>query len=240
MNDNKYIYGLQTIAMILDQDPKLILKLYVNSSTQNKRIAGLIDKASKLGISTEKILDFSKYAIKSHQPLVAECRAFPNLDESVLNEIVEKNEAVTLVILDGITDPHNLGAILRSCAAMNVTAVVIPKNNAVGLTPTVRNIACGGAEIVPFIRVSNLARTLKNLKKQGLWLYGAAVGTGSELNSVVFPKKIGLVFGGEHAGLKRLTQENCDEVVKINLANNMDSLNVSVAAGIFIYAAQQR
>jgi 23S rRNA (guanosine2251-2'-O)-methyltransferase len=147
------------------------------------------------------------------------------------------DEAPFLLVLDGVTDPHNLGACLRSADAAGVHAVIAPKDNAAGLNPTVRKVACGAAESVPFIPVTNLARTLTQLQERGLWLRGAA----GEAKATVYQSDLTgplvLVMGAEGSGLRRLTRETCDELIKIPMAGSVSSLNVSVATGVCLFEA---
>lgn len=234
------IYGLQTIEMIVTNHPSYLTKLMVQVNTQNKRVLAIVQQARECGVAVEEVNNLGKHSRKENAALLAECRALPVLDEVALKSMLTAATRLTLVVLDGITDPHNLGAILRSCAALDVNAVIVPRNNSVGLTPTVRSVACGGAEIVPFVQVSNLSRTLRMLKDAGIWVYGASGQAQQELSSIKFPMNIAIVFGSEHDGMKRMTTELCDELVKIPLWNDVDSLNVSVAAGIFIYQMQAR
>jgi 23S rRNA (guanosine2251-2'-O)-methyltransferase len=140
-----------------------------------------------------------------------------------------------LLILDGVQDPHNLGACFRSADAAGVHAIIAPKDKAVGITPVVSKVACGAAETVPFIQVTNLARTMEMLKEQGVWLYGAA----GEAEQTVYQTKltgaIGIVMGAEGDGMRRLTRETCDVLLKIPMHGTVSSLNVSVATGIFLF-----
>lgn len=240
MKKSNRIFGIQTIEVILQQHPECITKLLVQRDTANKRILKIVDIASTHGIAIDWMQNHGKHSRKASYALLAECKSMPRFDEASLYAMAQSDDNVTFVVLDGITDPHNLGAILRTAAAMGINAVIAPKNNSVGLTPTVRNVACGGAEMLPFIPVSNLARSLRELKDLGIWIYGADANSDNLLTSVKFPNKIAMVFGGEHNGVKRLTRELCDEMLQIPLSNGMDSLNVSVAAGMFIYQAMQR
>ncbi len=142
-----------------------------------------------------------------------------------------------LLVLDGVTDPHNLGACLRSANAVGVDAVIAPKDKAVGLTPVVRKVACGAAEDTPFYQVTNLARTLRDLQQAGVWLIGAAGETDDSLYQADLRGPLALVLGAEGGGLRRLTREHCDLLVKIPMAGSVESLNVSVATGICLFEA---
>lgn len=156
--------------------------------------------------------------------------------EDLLSNTEEVDKKNTLIlVLDGVQDPHNLGACLRSAAAANVTCVIAPKDNSVGLTPAVRKVACGAAEIIPFIAVTNLARVLKKLQTLGVWIYGLDHHATKSLYDIKFSGNVALVLGAEEQGMRRLTRENCDDLVKIPMSGLIESLNVSVAAGIGMF-----
>ena len=139
------------------------------------------------------------------------------------------------LILDGVLDPHNLGACLRSANAAGVTAVIVPKDNAVGITPVVRKVACGAAEILPFIQVTNLSRALQTLQDHNIWIYGAATDATKTIYEIDYTSATAIVLGAEEKGLRRLTREYCDELVSIPMIGDMPSLNVSVATGICLF-----
>jgi 23S rRNA (guanosine2251-2'-O)-methyltransferase len=163
--------------------------------------------------------------------VVARVEAAP-LARDVDAVLAETNEPALLLILDGVTDPHNLGACLRVSDAMGVHAVIAPKDRAAGINPTVAKVASGAAETVPFVAVTNLARTMRELKERGIWLIGADQGAERDLYSVKLEGPIAWVLGAEGEGMRRLTRETCDEVARIPMLGTVDSLNVSVAAGI--------
>jgi 23S rRNA (guanosine2251-2'-O)-methyltransferase len=158
-------------------------------------------------------------------------------NESDLATLLEQKDNPFLLILDGVTDPHNLGAILRSADAAGVHAVISPKDRSAKLTSVVRKVACGAAEAVPFITVTNLARTLRELQDAGVWVVGAAGETETTIYQADFKGPLALVLGAEGEGLRRLTRETCDGLVKIPMFGSVSSLNVSVAAGICLFEA---
>ena len=163
---------------------------------------------------------------------------FIERDESDLQDIIDSNGAPFLLILDGVQDPHNLGACLRTADGAGVDAVIAPRNRAVGMTETVARISCGASESVPFIQVTNIVRTLKELQKSGVWVVGTADGAeSSSLYDVDFKGPIALVMGAEEKGLRRLTRETCDLVVSLPMLGKVDCLNVSVATGVCLYEA---
>ncbi|HWB05202.1 MAG TPA: 23S rRNA (guanosine(2251)-2'-O)-methyltransferase RlmB [Verrucomicrobiales bacterium] len=158
-------------------------------------------------------------------------------DEGDLKEILARTECPLLLILDQVTDPHNLGACLRTADAAGVHAVIVPKDHSATLTDTVRHIACGAAEHLPFIQVTNLARTMEHLKESGVWL----TGTGDEASKSIYEADLtgptGLVVGAEGTGMRRLTSEKCDFLVRIPMQGHVPCLNVSVAAGVCLFEA---
>ena len=163
---------------------------------------------------------------------------FIERDESDLQDIIDSSGAPFLLILDGVQDPHNLGACLRTADGAGVDAVIAPRNRAVGMTETVARISCGASESVPFIQVTNIVRTLTELQKSGVWVVGTADGAeSSSLYDVDFKGPIALVMGAEEKGLRRLTQETCDLVVSLPMLGKVDCLNVSVATGVCLYEA---
>ena len=163
---------------------------------------------------------------------------FIERDESDLQEILGSSDAPFFLVLDGVQDPHNLGACLRTADGAGVDAVIAPRNRAVGMTETVSRISCGAAENVPFIQVTNIVRTLKELQKNGVWTVGTADGAeASSLYDVDFKGSIALVMGAEDKGLRRLTRETCDLVVSLPMMGKVDCLNVSVATGVCLYEA---
>jgi 23S rRNA (guanosine2251-2'-O)-methyltransferase len=170
--------------------------------------------------------------------VVARYNAPAALPDSALAGLVEAAGRNALVlVLDGVTDPHNFGACLRSAEAAGVTAVVVPKDRAVGVTPTVRRASAGAADRVPIVAATNLARALKALKEAGVWLVGLAGDTDQSVYSVDLDGPIAVVLGGEGEGMRRLTRENCDFVAKIPMQGDIESLNVSVATGIVLFEA---
>jgi len=173
-----------------------------------------------------------------HQGVVARYEAPPMASEGDLPELLEQAGAQALVlVLDGVTDPHNLGACLRSAAAAKVTAVIVPKDRAVGLTPVVRRASAGGADRVPLIAATNLARALRTLKDAGVWITGLAGETETSVYDIDLKGPVALVLGSEGEGMRRLTRETCDFLARIPMPGAMESLNVSVATGVVLFEA---
>ena len=173
-----------------------------------------------------------------HQGVVARCRAVTVWQEDDLDQLLDGlSVPPLLLVLDGVQDPHNLGACLRSADAAGVHAVIAPRDRAVGLTPVVRKVASGAAETVPFIQVTNLARTLRTLKDKGLWTVGADAEGDGDVFSADLRGPTVLVMGAEGQGMRRLTREHCDLLVRIPMQGTVESLNVSVATGICLFEA---
>ncbi|MEE8342874.1 MAG: 23S rRNA (guanosine(2251)-2'-O)-methyltransferase RlmB, partial [Gammaproteobacteria bacterium] len=176
-----------------------------------------------------------------HQGVVAEVEAArPGGERELVKALEKMEEPPFLLVLDRVQDPHNLGACLRSADAAGVHGVIIPKDHSVGLTPVVRKVACGAVEAVQVYTVANLARALEHLKEAGVWIYGAAQEASDPLYNSDLTGPIALVLGGEGKGLRRLTQERCDGLLAIPMAGSVESLNVSVAAGIMLFEARRQ
>lgn len=238
------VIGIHAVSELLAQSPGSVRRLQVQLGRNDKRIAEIRELAAKANISVEEI---SKEAFERefdgvHQG-VAAFAEFENstLSEKALFELLSNlDHPPLLLILDGITDPHNLGACLRSADAAGVDAVIIPKDKSVGLNATVRKVACGAAETVSLASVTNLARCLEKLKEEGIWLVGAADQAESSLYDQDLTGPIALVMGSEGSGLRRLTRESCDFLVSIPMAGALSSLNVSVATGVCLYEARRQ
>jgi 23S rRNA (guanosine2251-2'-O)-methyltransferase len=192
--------------------------------------------AERNGISVERVsrAELDKLEVR-HQGVVAQLTHQVEYQEADIETIVRRSANPLLLILDGVTDPHNLGACLRSADSAGVDAVIAPRDRATGLTPVVRKVASGAAEAIPFIQVTNLARTLKTLQEMGVWIVGAA----GEADTIIYEQDlsgpIALAMGAEGSGLRRLTREYCDFLVKLPMAGSVSSLNVSVATGICLF-----
>jgi 23S rRNA (guanosine2251-2'-O)-methyltransferase len=235
------LYGIHSVESALNHDPGNILELYFESDSQNARIKELSDRARDLGLKPHArprdALDRMTGGAR-HQGAVARYRAPPPRAESELSGLIEKaGREALLLVLDGVTDPHNLGACLRSAEAAGVTAVVAPKDKAVGITPTVRRASSGAADRVAFFSVTNLARTLKAIKQQGVWLVGLAGESKQDLYSIDLKGPIAIVLGSEGEGMRRLTSESCDFLARIPMRGDVESLNVSVATGVVLFEA---
>ncbi|ASF45392.1 23S rRNA (guanosine(2251)-2'-O)-methyltransferase RlmB [Methylovulum psychrotolerans] len=233
------LYGLHSVQAALDYSPKSINKAWVDTQRQDKRLAQALDALLDLGIEPEKVerKKLDKLAEgNNHQGIVIEVDMPGELSEQELKTAVENLDSTALfLVLDNVQDPHNLGACLRTADATGVHGVIITKDNATGITPTVCKVACGAAETVPVYQVTNLARTLRWLKDQGVWVMGAAGEATQTAYQADFTVPLALVVGAEEKGMRRLTREQCDVLVKLPMLGQVDSLNLSVATGVLLY-----
>ncbi len=235
------IFGLHAVLALLNKQPERVTKLAMLSERHDQKIQALVDLAKQLNIKIElrsrTALDQLTHDA-NHQGVVAYCSPAKQYAEHDLPILLENlTSPAFLLILDGIQDPHNLGACLRSADAAGVNAVIAPKDKSVGLTPAVRKVASGAAETVPFIQVTNLARTLRFLKEKNIWLMGAAGEAEQTLYQADLKIPVGIIMGAEGSGMRRLTREHCDLLLNIPMQGSVSSLNVSVATGIFLFEA---
>lgn len=235
------LYGVHAVERLLKQSPHLIYQLVLVEGRLNPRQQSLLQQAEALGVLTrfEPKSFFSKLDAV-HQGVMAEVAPQAEFSETDLLDLVQKKPNCLMLFLDEVQDPHNLGAILRSADATGVDAVVIPKNNSVGLNATVRKVASGAAETVRLVAVTNLSRTIKNLQQAGLWVVGLAGETDTSLYQSKFSGALGLVMGAEGSGLRHLTRQSCDELVSIPMLGQVESLNVSVATAVALYEIQRQ
>ena len=167
------------------------------------------------------------------------CNKRSEESEAFIQSIIERPN-LTFLILDGLLDPHNVGACLRSAAAADVDAVIVPKDRSCHLTPTVRKISCGASELIPFVIVTNIVRTINKLQEMGVAVYGSDLKASLGHNEIDYPERMALIIGSENKGIRRLTRENCDELIKIKMSEKMDSLNASVSAGIMLFEIRKQ
>ena len=235
----QFIYGVHAVNAVLSNPHRVINKLFVSQERIDKRIQEVLDKAADAGISVEKLSMHTmnqRFGGSAHQGVVASASSLPDYGEADLLSLLESCKKPALIlILDGVTDPHNLGACLRSADATGVDFVMIPKDKSASITPVVSKVASGAAEFVPLVRVTNLVRAMELLKEQGVWIYGSAGEAGSSLYQLDCTGSIAIVMGAEGEGLRRLTREHCDGLFSLPMLGSVDSLNVSVATGISLY-----
>ena len=236
------IYGIHAVDNLLRRSPERIVSLSVQRDRKDKRMQSLLDLAANQGIAVKSLSKRHLDALVSdrHQGVVAEITggaASTQMTEAELLAMVESIDAPLLLVLDGVTDPHNLGACLRSADAAGVQAVITPKDNSADLNAAARKVASGAAESIPLIRVTNLARTLEGLKQRGIWIIGTAGEAEQSLYQQDFTIPCALVMGAEGPGMRRLTREACDFLVHLPMAGDVSSLNVSVATGVCLFEA---
>ncbi|MCX7058559.1 MAG: 23S rRNA (guanosine(2251)-2'-O)-methyltransferase RlmB [Proteobacteria bacterium] len=235
------VYGVHAVRALLNRRPADVQRLVLQAGRNDKRVQELVELARTHGVKVESrpIAELDTLAPgQVHQGIIARVTAAAPLDEDdLLIRIDALGRPPLLLVLDGVQDPHNLGACLRSADAVGADAVIVPRDRATGLTPVVRKVAAGAAETVPFVQVTNLARFLRALKDQGVWI----VGTDGEAETLHYAADLkgplALVLGAEGAGMRRLTRDHCDVVVKLPMLGAVESLNVSVAAGVMLYEA---
>lgn len=234
---NLLTFGIHAATALFSSQVENIECLYIQKDRQDKRLQGIIDKANHYGIpvilqSKKKIDDLSEEG--KHQGVIIRCYQ-PIAAQTVEQLLHSLTHDPFLLVLDEVKDPHNLGACLRSADAAGVDAIIITKNNSVGLTPSVKKIASGAAETVPVIEVTNLANTIKTLQTAGIWIVGTSDKATQTLYETPLTGPLALVLGSEERGLRQLTQKYCDHLVKIPMKGYVKSLNVSVAAGVCLF-----
>lgn len=241
MSNIRLIFGFHAITSRLRQNPDSIREIFLDAGRRDQRARDLAKLAETQGtrlISCDGARLTSMAGGARHQGVAANIDATrSHVDiEDVLDTLTEP---ALLLVLDGVQDPHNLGACLRVADAFGVHAVIAPKDRAVGLTATVHKVASGAADTVPYISVTNLARTLRDLKQRGIWIIGTAADADSDLNSIKFDGPVAWVLGAEGEGMRRLTRETCDQLVSIPMLGSVESLNVAVSAGICLFESRR-
>ncbi|OQX36314.1 MAG: 23S rRNA (guanosine(2251)-2'-O)-methyltransferase RlmB [Oceanospirillales bacterium LUC14_002_19_P2] len=240
MSSSEGYFGVHAVQALLDTRPDQILEIWFQRGKRGGRIDRLIQQAEETGIPV-RFVDRERLERKAdgnHQGVVAIVREARVYRENELYELLDNlSETPFLLILDSITDPHNLGACLRSADAAGVHAVVVPKDNSAPLNGTARKIACGAADTVPLVTVTNLARTMRELKERGIWMIGTAGEASSNIYTTDLVGSLALVMGAEDKGMRRLTREHCDALVHLPMSGTVSSLNVSVATGVCLFEA---
>ena len=234
------MFGLHAVQSALKRDDGTVQELWVDTTRRDGRMRDLMHNASQAQLRIHRV---DRATIESLLPgenaqgVVARCAARKTLGEDALRDLLATSPAKPffLLVLDGVQDPHNLGACLRSADGAGVDAVIVPRARAAGLTPAVCRVACGAAETVPLIQVGNLARVLRTLRDAGIWLTGLDGDAQQDLYATDLTVPTALVLGAEGKGLRRLTREHCDTLVRIPMAGSVESLNVSVATGICLF-----
>ncbi len=229
---------MHSVAAVLKSQPQRLLRVHAQKERHDARLQQLLDELQSANISIlrepQKKLD--KMVVGNHQGIIAECALKQDYKEDYLDDLAKQHgKKLFLLVLDGVTDPHNLGACLRTAEAAGVHAVVVPRDNSASINSTVSKVAAGAAELVPLIVVTNLARTLRQLQELGVWVMGAAGEAVQSLYDAKLQKPMALVLGAEGGGLRRLTRETCDDLLAIPMPGKTSSLNVSVATGVCLF-----
>ncbi|HEX9274962.1 MAG TPA: 23S rRNA (guanosine(2251)-2'-O)-methyltransferase RlmB [Casimicrobiaceae bacterium] len=242
MTDTRQLFGFHAVIARLRAQPQSVRSLYVGNARHDRRMRELIERAEIAGVTVHAVDDARLAALAGndkHQGVVAVVAG--GMPHRTLEDVLENlAEPPLLLVLDGVTDPHNLGACLRNADAFGAHAVIVPKDRAVGVNATVAKAASGAADTVPVITVTNLARAQRDLKTRGVWLLGADAGGTESLFDADLTGPIAWVLGAEGTGLRRLTSASCDRIVSIPLLGTVESLNVSVAAGICLFATRRQ
>jgi len=241
MDQFEFIYGFHTVNSVLTAEPNLISEIFILANRTDERLNKLIQIATKERIKLHRVsrheLDHLVGSNAQHQGIIAKCRSVSGFSESVLKKLIEETDhaAKLFLVLDGVQDPHNLGACLRSANAFGVNAVIAPKDRASGLTPVARKVASGAASVTPFIQVTNLARTLKMMQDAGIWIVGTVAETQTQIWEIDLKSDIAIVMGNEGQGMRKLTQQHCDYLASIPSQGTVESLNVSAATAVCLY-----
>ena len=242
MSAPKVLFGFHAVGVRLKTAPESIIEVYVDASRRDQRMRQFLDRAREAGVRLIEAdgLRIAKLAgSHGHQGVAARVQAVAlsrSLDD-LLDELEAAGQAPLLLVLDGVTDPHNLGACLRVADGAGAHAVIAPKDHAVGINATVAKVASGAAETVPYFMVTNLARLLAELKERNIWVIGASGDAPKTLYEVDLKAGVALVLGAEGPGMRQLTRKTCDELVGIPMKGAVESLNVSVASGVCLYEA---
>jgi len=243
---SQWVIGIHAVTAALTHDAAHVREIILHAGTKNPRLTDIEQQARRLGLDVRKVPQQALDGIAGkvpHQGVAARYAAAHMLGEDDLPALIDAaNGQALILVLDGVQDPHNLGACLRSAAVAGAHAVIIPKDKAVQVNATVRKTSAGAADHVPVVQVTNLARCLKGLQAQGVWVYGLVGEASTSLYALQLTGNVALVLGGEADGLRRLTREHCDQLAAIPMPGRaalagVDSLNVSVAAGVVLFEA---
>lgn len=242
MSAPKVLFGFHAVGVRLKTAPASIIEVYFDASRRDQRMRQFLDRAREAGVRLIEAdgLRIAKLAgSHGHQGVAARVQAVEqatSLDD-LLDQLEASGEPALLLVLDGVTDPHNLGACLRVADGAGAHAVIAPKDHAVGINATVAKVASGAAETMPYFMVTNLARTLGELKERNIWVIGTSGDAPRTVYEVDLKGPVALVLGAEGPGMRQLTRKNCDELVSIPMKGAVESLNVSVASGVCLYEA---
>ena len=241
---NDVVFGLHAVQSLFESAPERVLELMIQKGRTDKRINALVEEARELGVAVkfaERARLDARVEDGVHQGIVARVAAAKVYREGDLEDLLDNlkglKKAPFLLILDGVTDPHNLGACLRTADAAGVHAIITPKDKSATLNATASKVACGAADNVPLVQVTNLSRTMQWLKDRGIWMIGTAGESSGNVYQADLKGPLALVMGAEGKGMRRLTRDNCDSLIFIPMAGSVSSLNVSVATGVCLFEA---
>ncbi len=232
------VFGIHAVTTLLNRDPERVKRLFIVQGRVDPKVEKILALAEQAGIHVETI---SKHRLEErvdgvHQGVMAEAKPLPILGDKELFKLMDEVEhSPLLLVLDGVTDPHNLGACLRTADAAGVAAVIAPRDKSAPLNATAIKVACGAADAVPYFQVTNLSRTLNQLQERGVWVVGTAGEAEGSIYQTDLTGPLALVMGAEGKGMRRLTREQCDLLIKIPMAGEVSSLNVSVATGVTLF-----
>jgi 23S rRNA (guanosine2251-2'-O)-methyltransferase len=243
MAESRIIHGFHAVIARIRQNAESVSEIYVDAQRKDPRVRDLLKLAESHDVRVvpvdSKRLDGMAGGSARHQGVAARVSTDQRVQH--LDDVLDTlTEPALILVLDGVQDPHNLGACLRSADAFGVHAVIAPKDRAVGITSTVEKVACGAAETVPYITVTNISRTLRELKERDIWVVGADGEAQADLHTFKHTGPLAIVLGAEGEGLRRLTKETCDQLVRIPMLGSVESLNVSVSTGVFLYEARRQ
>jgi 23S rRNA (guanosine2251-2'-O)-methyltransferase len=237
MSKKEILPGIHTVSSLLRWQPHRAHSIWLEQNKSNQRIEQLLGHANKLGISVQQV-QRAKLDLLCDQGIAASCSPTPLVDEQELAaQIAAATTPPLILILDEVSDPHNFGACLRTADAAGVDAVVVPQRNSAPLSPAVHKVASGATLRLKITKTTNIARFIDTIKKSGVWVYGAAGETSNSIYQSNLSQPCAIVMGAEGQGLRRLTQERCDQLYSLPMLGGVESLNVSVATGIFLYEA---
>lgn len=240
MSEEQWVYGMHAVNALLSQHAKRVSELLVVETRGDERLQRLIELANEQRVTLRKVSkkEIDELCSERHQGVIARCRPLETRGGAELPDFLESLDVPPLLLfLDGVTDPHNFGACLRSAEAAGVHAVIIPKDKSADLGPVARKVACGAAEIVPVFKVTNLSRAMKELQDLGVWFVGLAGEADKSIYETDFKGAMAIVMGAEGYGLRQQTRTNCDYLANIPMQGVVSSLNVSVATGITVFEA---
>lgn len=243
MSDLEQVYGIHAVSALLTHHPRRVKQLWLARGRQDASVEALREQAQAARIEVRDIerSELDEKVEGVHQGVLAMVSPSQIWGEAMLDELLDRTaEPPLLLVLDGVTDPHNLGACLRTADAAGVHAVIIPKDKSATLNATVRKVACGAAEVVPLVAVTNLSRTLQKLQQKGIWIAGTAGEAEASIYQQNLTGPLALVMGAEGKGMRRLTREHCDYLVKLPMLGSVSSLNVSVATGVCLFEIRRQ